>query len=72
MKRVMWLSLLVLSVALAALALCANTMKCPLHDNWTANYLGTRMIDGVPVGVYHCPFGSPESPSGHDFVVRCP
>jgi hypothetical protein len=72
MKRAMWLSLLALVAALTALAICPGTMKCPLHDGWIANYTGTRMVDGVLVGVYHCPFASTDSPRGHEFIVKCP
>jgi hypothetical protein len=73
MKRVIWLSLVVLLVALtaAALGVCPGSMKCPLHDGWIANYTSMRMMDGVFVGVYHCPYASADSPSGHEFIVRC-
>jgi hypothetical protein len=44
----------------------------PIHDGWEAHYTGTRMMDGVMVSVYHCPFGMIGSTPGNDFVVRCP
>jgi len=72
MRKVIWLLVALLVLASAAWALCPGIMDCPIHSGWKANFMGTRMIDGVLVGVYHCPFGSSDSPSGHNFVVKCP
>jgi hypothetical protein len=70
MKRAKAITFLLLLVAIVALA-CPGTMDCPIHSGWVANYTGTRMVDGVLVGVYHCPFGSVDHPRGHDFITRC-
>jgi hypothetical protein len=67
MKRVFGLAFLLLLLALVAAAICPMSMNCAIHDGWVANYTGTRMVDGVLVGVYHCPYG----PGGHNFIVRC-
>jgi len=56
--------LLFLVLSCGAFALCPMNPACPIHDGWTGVFKGNRMIDGVFVGVYHCP-------RGHDFIVRC-
>ena len=71
MKRAIGITGLLLSVALAVALACQGTMDCPLHDGWVATYRGTRMVDGVLVGVYHCPFTSVDHPRGHDFIAKC-
>jgi hypothetical protein len=54
--------------ALSALAFtCPATEYCPIHQQWLASFVGNRIVDGVFVGVYHCPYGT----SGHNFIERC-
>lgn len=55
---------LMLVLVCAAFAVCPINPECPIHDGWTGIFKGNRMVDGVMVGVYHCP-------RGHDFVIRC-
>jgi hypothetical protein len=69
-KRVFVLVGLCLTMALGAYAVCGMSTDCPLHDGWKANYTGTKMVDGVMVCTYHCPFVSAGNPHGHDFIVR--
>ena len=71
MKKVISITGLLLLVALAVALACPGSMRCPIHDGWVATFTGTRTVDGVFVGVYHCPFVSSDHPSGHDFVARC-
>ena len=63
MKRAICLTFLLLSIALAMALACPANVSCPIHYS-TAYFTGTRVIDGVVVGVYHCP-------RGHDVIARC-
>lgn len=64
MKKAIGVSLLLLMASIAVAVACEVSMNCPIHDGSVANFTGTRFIDGVLVGVYHCP-------RGHDFIARC-
>ena len=64
MKRAIGVALLLLLLALVAGAICPLSINCPIHDGWVASYTGSRIVDGVLVGVYHCP-------RGHNFIERC-
>jgi len=72
-RRTLMLVALGLILAIATLAAVCSILpiNCTIHDGWKASYTGTRMIDGAMVGIYHCPFVSPNSPKGHDLLVRC-
>jgi hypothetical protein len=64
MKRVIGITLLLLMAAFATSVLaCPTSVICPIH-NIDAYYTGTRIVDGVVVGVYHCP-------RFHDFIGSC-
>jgi hypothetical protein len=54
--------LLVVAVALAQA--CPMTASCPIHDKAVGSYVGSRIVTGVLVGVYHCQWG-------HTFEERC-
>jgi hypothetical protein len=55
----------VLLAAAAALAqACPLTASCPIHDGALGSYVGSRIVTGVIVGVYHCQ-------RGHTFEERC-
>jgi hypothetical protein len=64
MKKVISVSFLLLLVALAVALACATSVSCPIHDGSEGSFTGTRFVDGVLMGVYHCP-------RGHDFLARC-
>ena len=54
----------VLMAAAALAQACAMTASCPIHDGATGSYVGSRVVTGVLVGVYHCS-------RGHNFEERC-
>ena len=62
------MKLVILLIVMAILAMfamgCAGSLPCPIHDYSTGYFTGTKLVDGVLVGVYHCP-------RGHDFLARC-
>lgn len=64
MKKAISVTFLLLLAALAVALACPTSAKCPIHDGSDGYFTGTRFIDGVLVGVYHCP-------RGHDFIERC-
>lgn len=64
MKRVLGITGLLLLVALAVALACPTSVSCPIHDGSDGHFTGTRFVDGVLMGVYHCP-------RGHDFLARC-
>jgi hypothetical protein len=64
MKKAISVSFLLLLVALAVALACPTSVSCPIHNGSDGYFTGTRIIDGVLVGVYHCP-------RGHDFITRC-
>ena len=43
---------------------CPLTASCPLHAGSTGSYVGTRIVTGILVGVYHCSHGE-------NFEERC-
>lgn len=56
--------ILALALTLAVFA-CPVDVTCPIHDNFHCYFTGsTQVIDGVLVGVYHCP-------RGHNVLARC-
>jgi hypothetical protein len=64
MKGAVRVGFLLLLLAAVAGAVCSLSLNCPIHDGWKANWTGNRMVDGVIVGIYHCP-------RGHNFIARC-
>jgi len=64
MRKAIRVTFGLLLLALAVAFACPGNVSCPIHDGMIAYFTGTRVIDGVLVGVYHCP-------RGHDVVARC-
>lgn len=50
---------------------CPMSTECPIHQGYVASYTGSQTVDGVFVGVYHCPFVSEDHERGHDVIRRC-
>jgi hypothetical protein len=64
MKKAISVTFLLPVVALAVALACPVTVSCPIRDGSEASLTGTRFVDGVLMGVYHCP-------RGHDVMARC-
>lgn len=62
-SKIMILATIVALAATIVLA-CPTSVPCPIHDYSAGYFTGTKVIDGVLMGIYHCP-------RGHDFLARC-
>jgi hypothetical protein len=74
MTRIIAAVLVLVAVGgMAAMAdlVCPATVKCPA-DGYPATYTGNRtLVNGVWMGVFHCPFGTTGNGSGHDITAPC-